>query len=45
MRDDLQYLSRCLAEIRPDLVFNCVEAFHGNPTLEYLVPGLLEAEG
>jgi D-alanine-D-alanine ligase len=45
VRDDLQYLSRCLAADRPDLVFNCVEAFHGNPTLEYLIPGLLEAEG
>jgi D-alanine-D-alanine ligase len=45
VRDDLQYLSRCLAADQPDLVFNCVEAFHGNPTLEYLIPGLLEAEG
>ena len=45
VRDDLQYLSRCLAEFGPELVFNCVEAFHGNPTLEYLIPGLLEAEG
>jgi D-alanine-D-alanine ligase len=31
--------------LRPDLVFNAAEAFHGNPSLEYLVPGLLEAEG
>ncbi len=45
VRDDLQYLSRSLAEFAPDLVFNCVEAFHGNATLEYLVPGILEAEG
>jgi D-alanine-D-alanine ligase len=45
VRDDLQYLSRSLAAYRPDLVFNCVEAFHGSPTLEYLVPGILEAEG
>ena len=45
VRDDLQYLTRCLAEFGPDLVFNCVEAFHGNPTLEYLVPGVLEGEG
>jgi D-alanine-D-alanine ligase len=43
--DDLQYLVRSLAEMRPDLVFNAAEAFHGNPSLEYLVPGVLEAEG
>jgi D-alanine-D-alanine ligase len=41
----LQYLTRCLDEIRPDLVFNGVEAFHGNAGLEYMVPGILEAEG
>ena len=34
-----------LDEIRPDLVFNAVEAFHGNATLEYMIPGMLEAEG
>lgn len=45
VRDDLQYLTRCLAEFEPDLVFNCVESFHGRATLEYLIPGLLEAEG
>jgi len=45
VRDDLTYLTESLAEIRPDLVFNCAEAFHHNPTLEYLVPGMLEAEG
>ena len=45
VQDDLQYLSRCLTEFGPDLVFNCVEAFHGNPSLEYLVPGVLEGEG
>ena len=45
VRNDLQYLTRCLDEIRPDLVFNGVEAFHGNAGLEYMVPGILEAEG
>jgi D-alanine-D-alanine ligase len=45
VRNDLQYLVQCLEEIRPDLVFNAVEAFHGNPGLEYMVPGILEAEG
>ncbi|HUR49664.1 MAG TPA: ATP-grasp domain-containing protein, partial [Acidimicrobiales bacterium] len=45
VRNDLQYLVRCLEEIRPDLVFNAVEAFHGNAGLEYMVPGILEAEG
>ena len=45
VRNDLQYLVRCLEEIRPDLVFNAVEAFHGDAGLEYMVPGILEAEG
>jgi D-alanine-D-alanine ligase len=43
--DDLQYLLRCLGEWKPDLVFNGAEAFRGNEALEYLLPGLLEAEG
>jgi D-alanine-D-alanine ligase len=43
--DDLQYLVHSLNEARPELVFNAAEAFHGNPALEYLVRGLLEAEG
>ena len=43
--DDLQYLVRCLGEWKPDLVFNGAEAFRGNEALEYLLPGLLEAEG
>ena len=43
--DDLQYFVRCLDEWKPDLVFNGAEAFRGNETLEYLLPGLLEAEG
>jgi D-alanine-D-alanine ligase len=45
VRNDLQYLTQCLSQIRPDLVFNGVETFHGNPGLEYMVPGMLEAEG
>jgi D-alanine-D-alanine ligase len=45
VRNDLQYLVHCLAELQPDLVFNGVEAFHGNAGLEYMVPGMLEAEG
>jgi D-alanine-D-alanine ligase len=45
VRNDLQYLVRCLDEIRPELVFNGVEAFHGNAGLEYMIPGMLEAEG
>jgi D-alanine-D-alanine ligase len=45
VRNDLQYLVRCLDEIRPDLVFNAAEAFRGNPGLEYMVAGMLEAEG
>jgi D-alanine-D-alanine ligase len=43
--DDLQELVRRLADIKPDLVFNGTEAFRGNALLEYLVPGMLEAEG
>ena len=42
---DLQYLVKSLDQMRPDLVFNAAEAFHGNAGLEYLVPGVLEAEG
>jgi D-alanine-D-alanine ligase len=45
VRHDLDYLVASLGELRPDLVFNAVEAFHGDPSLEYLVPGMLEAEG
>ena len=45
VRDDLQYLVRSLDEWKPDLVFNGAEAFKGNEALEYLLPGLLEAEG
>ncbi|HEV7365507.1 MAG TPA: ATP-grasp domain-containing protein [Gemmatimonadales bacterium] len=43
--DDLEYLVRHLSEWRPDLVFNGAEAFSGDESLEYLLPGLLEAEG
>jgi D-alanine-D-alanine ligase len=43
--DDLQYLVRSLGDWKPDLVFNAAEAFSGNEALEYLLPGLLEAEG
>jgi D-alanine-D-alanine ligase len=42
---DLHRLTQALGEIKPDLVFNCAEAFNRNPALEYLVPGMLEAEG
>jgi D-alanine-D-alanine ligase len=45
VRDDLEYLIRCLDQWKPDLVFNAAEAFRGNDSLEYLLPGLLEAEG
>ncbi|HEY8258914.1 MAG TPA: ATP-grasp domain-containing protein [Gemmatimonadales bacterium] len=45
VRNDIEYLVASLEELRPDLVFNAVEAFHGDATLEYMVPGMLEAEG
>jgi D-alanine-D-alanine ligase len=43
--DDLQSLLHRLSEWPPDLVFNAAEAFGGNEALEYLLPGVLEAEG
>jgi len=45
VRDDLEFLVRHLGEWQPDLVFNGAEAFRGDESLEYLLPGLLEAEG
>jgi D-alanine-D-alanine ligase len=45
VRDDLEFLVHHLAEWKPDLVFNGAEAFRGDESLEYLLPGLLEAEG
>jgi D-alanine-D-alanine ligase len=45
VRDDLEYLIRQLDQWKPELVFNGAEAFRGDETLEYLLPGLLEAEG
>lgn len=45
VRDDIQPLIRRLGEIAPELVFNAAEAFRRNALLEYLVPGMLEAEG
>jgi D-alanine-D-alanine ligase len=45
IRDDLEYLIRQLEAWAPDLVFNGAEAFRGDESLEYLLPGLLEAEG
>lgn len=45
VRDDLEYLVRDLSDWEPDLVFNSAEAYRGDESLEYLLPGLLEAEG
>jgi D-alanine-D-alanine ligase len=45
IRDDLEYLVRHLNDWKPDLVFNGAEAYRGDESLEYLLPGLLEAEG
>src|SRR5919205_937468 len=45
VRDDLEELIRQLGDWQPDLVFNGAEAFRGDESLEYLLPGLLEAEG
>lgn len=45
IHDDISALAAGLAEVRPDLVFNCAESFHGNAELDYLYPGVIEAEG
>lgn len=45
VRDDLEYLVKDLTDWKPDLVFNGAEAYRGDESLEYLLPGLLEAEG
>jgi D-alanine-D-alanine ligase len=45
IHDDLRDMSARLADWKPDLVFNATEAFLDNPSLDYLVPALLEAEG
>jgi D-alanine-D-alanine ligase len=45
VRDDLEYLIGHLSQWKPDLVFNGAEAYRGDESLEYLLPGLLEAEG
>ena len=45
VRDDLEELIRQLGDWDPELVFNGAEAFRGEESLEYLLPGLLEAEG
>ncbi|HEX5576030.1 MAG TPA: hypothetical protein VFX42_09170 [Gemmatimonadales bacterium] len=45
VRDDLEQLIRQLDDWAPELVFNGAEAYRGNESLEYLLPGLLEAEG
>jgi D-alanine-D-alanine ligase len=43
--DDLEDLIGQLKQWHPELVFNGAEAYRGNESLEYLLPGLLEAEG
>ena len=45
VHDDLQHLLDRLKDFGPGLVFNGSEGFHGNPSLDYLFPALLEAEG
>lgn len=42
---DIPYLVQRLADFKPELVFNAVELFRGDPNLDYLVPAVLEAEG
>lgn len=45
VQDDFHHLVGCLDGWGPDLVFNGAEAFSGNESLEYLLPGLLEVQG
>lgn len=45
VRDDIQHLLDRLRAFTPDLVFNCVEAFHDDPHLDYLWAAILESEG
>lgn len=45
VHDDLHHMFERLAEFQPDLVFNCTEAFHERPRLDYIFPALFEAEG
>ncbi len=42
--DDLRDMSVRLADWKPDLVFNAVEAYLENSELDYLIPALLESE-
>jgi len=45
VHDDLHHMFERLAQFKPDLVFNCSEAFHERPRLDYIFPALMEAEG
>jgi len=45
VHDDLRAVSTRLADWKPDLVFNAIEAFLHNAELDYLIPALLESEG
>ncbi len=44
VHDSFQHMIDQLQSFVPEMVFNCAEAFHGNPRLDYLFPALLEAE-
>lgn len=43
--DDPSYFLEELREQKPDVVFNCTEAFQTLDRLDFVVPALLEAEG
>lgn len=45
VHDDFQPMLDRLRAFQPAMVFNCAEAFHDSPSLDYLFPALLEAEG
>ena len=45
VHDDVQPMIDKLEELKPDLVFNAAEGFHGDAQLDYLIPALVQAEG
>jgi len=44
VRNDLRGMIEQLAEWEPELVFNVTESYHGQEELDYVIPGVLEAE-
>jgi D-alanine-D-alanine ligase len=45
VKEDVRPMLDALRAWQPELVFNASESFHGEERLDYLIPGLLDAEG